>query len=92
MIKVWFWVEYDFVLVEVYLTRPVDNQNDIPSEPYTEEYNSVAVMFASILPVVFGDTSDIGEVGDPDKTLLTVMNEIISDFDMVSFFKLNLIV
>lgn len=40
-------------------------------------------MFASVLPVDFGDTSEIGEVGDPDRTLLTVMNAIISEFDML---------
>lgn len=54
------------------------------NEPYSEEYKSVAVMFASvIIPDEFGDTTDLGDVGDGEETLLAVMNEIIAEFDMV---------
>lgn len=50
-------------------------------ELYYEKYDNVAVMFASLTDYKLGveDDNDLS-----DKFLLTILNQIISDFDRVS--------
>lgn len=65
-----------FVSVQVYLdlNRPID-------ELYYEKYDNVAVMFASLTDYKLG--YDNNREGN-DKFLLSILNEVISDFDKVN--------
>lgn len=69
-------------VVEKYLNANLSQETD--DAPFNEEYKCVAVMFASIIQCNFLNTTEIGDILDTEETLLTVMNEIISEFDMVS--------
>lgn len=68
-----------FILVQVYLdlNRSID-------ELYYEKYDNVAVMFASLTDYKLGveDDADLSE-----RFVLSILDEVISDFDRVSSFK-----
>lgn len=64
------------VLVQVYL-----NLNRSIDELYYEKYDNVAVMFASLTEYKLGIE---GDADMSDKLLLSILDEIISDFDRVS--------
>lgn len=62
--------------VQVYLdlNRPID-------ELYYEKYDNVAVMFASLTDYKLGIE---GDADMSDKFVLSILDEVISDFDRVS--------
>lgn len=62
--------------VQVYL-----NLNRSIDELYYEKYDNVAVMFASLTDYKLGME---GDADMNDKFLLSILDEIISDFDRVS--------
>lgn len=60
------------ILAEIYLSRQIKN------ELYYEEYDNVAIMFATITN--FDTPCDIDQL-DWEKNILSILNRIICDFD-----------
>lgn len=67
--------------VQVYL-----NLNRSLDELYNEKYDNVAVMFASLTDYKLGVE---GDADMSDKFLLSILDEIISDFDRVCIMSYN---
>lgn len=70
--------------MQVYL-----NLNRSIDELYYEKYDNVAVMFASLTDYKLGEESDADL---NDKFMLSILDEVISDFDRVNIIKLKITV